>query len=161
MKYIKVILCYLCLCVNIIACAQTTTQDSEITPIALSDSMKKLYHSGQFLILYSYRNQVIDSEAYADWNSYLSEFKQQEGKNNLYYKVAPKDFEAVIAGATEFTLFLKKGYPVYIYDGFIVEPQVYTSVHRKFSNEILTDIDKAFLPDKINDNKSRAQGTKK
>ncbi|MCF6323111.1 MAG: hypothetical protein L3J89_02105 [Gammaproteobacteria bacterium] len=140
---------YLCVCMNLMSCVQADTKNNKFLPIPLSDDLKEIYDSGQSLVLYSYRDEVVLSEAYADWEAYLNDFKQGTGKNYFYLKLASKGLEPIIYGATEFTLFLKKDYPVFLYDGFIVEPQVYTAIHRKFSQKSLTDIDRAFMPEEI------------
>jgi len=150
MKYLRqFLLFFLCVCMTLMACTQAHDKNNDFLPILLSDDLKKIYDSGQSLILYSHRDEVVKSEAYADWDAYLNEFQQEVGQSYFYSKVAREDFEVIISGATEFTLFLKKGYPIFIYDGFIVEPQVYTAIHRKFSNKSLTDVDRAFLPEEI------------
>lgn len=147
MRYLKLFsIFYLCVFMGLVAC---THVDNKFHPIALSDDFEKIYDSGQPLILYSYRDDVVLSEAYADWEAYLNDFKQGTGQNYFYSKVESDEFKSIVSGSTEFTLFLKKGYPVFLYDGFIVEPQVYTAIRKMLSKEPLTNVDRAFMPEKI------------
>jgi hypothetical protein len=150
MKYVKLFLfSNLLVFFGFVGCAQLDYKNNGALPIALSDDLQKVYDSGQSLILFSYRDEVVLSEAFADWEAYLSDFRQQDGQSYFYSKVGREEFVSIVSGVTEFTLFLKKGYPVFLYDGFIVEPQVYTAVHRKFSKEPLREVDIAFMPEEI------------
>ena len=134
---------------GLVACAQVDDNKSSAPPFPLPAELEKVYDAGQTLILYAYQDEVIKSEAYADWEAYLNDFKQGVGKQAFYSKVPAAQFKSAVAGATEFTLFLKKGFPAFLYDGLIVEPQVYSAVHRVFSKEPLRDIDRAFMPEEI------------
>jgi len=50
---------------------------------------------------------------------------------------------------SNFSLFIKKGKPAFLYPYLIVEPQVYVAVERLFNNDKLTTEDFAFLPKKV------------
>ena len=144
MKYLKTFLLFAF--IGLTACVQAGTKNY---PVTLSSNFEKIYDSGQSLVLYSYEDDSLSSEAYADWDAYLNDFKKGHGKSYFYSKVTNNEFESIPSGTSEFTLFLKKGHPTLLYDGFIVEPQVYTAVHRKFSKETLTNVDNAFMPNEI------------
>jgi len=83
------------------------------------------YESGKSLLLFAYSNDISAFEAYTDWAAYLNDFKQSQGNNFLFIRVVKADLNIKLSESDEFTLFEKKGYTSYLYEGLIVEPQVY------------------------------------
>lgn len=124
------------------ACGQAEKQTS---PKSVYDA----YQSGKSVILFSYNEKDKNTEAFADWEAYLIDFKQGNGHNYIYIKVGAEALGDINPKPTEFTLFLKKDFPIYYYDSFIVEPQVYHAVHKVYTSIPLEDVDRAFLPENI------------
>ena len=133
-------------CLFISGCAQAVEKEEAILLGYVPDTAQKVYQSGRSILLFSYREAIITSEAYADWQAYLNDFIQGEGKDFFYSIVETGYLKPLIPDVKEFTLFLKKGYPLYFYSGLIVEPQVYTAVYKRFTDQPLTGVDRAFLP---------------
>lgn len=131
---------------SLVGCA---TKDINLGSIVLSEEHKQVYESGQPLVLYAYGDETQSSEAYADWAAYLNGFEQSEGQKYFFDRVKNVDFPVIGTNVDEFTLFIKKGYPVYYYQGFVVEPQVYTAIDNKFSAKELTAVDLAFIPKEL------------
>lgn len=129
--------------------AQDIVKNEVKLPKSLPAEIHQAYESGNPLVLFSFRNEIKESESYADWATYLNDFKENKGAAFLFFRVSPSDLEAIIPKAEEFTVFIKKGYTAYFYDGLIVEPQVYTSVYKIYSKAQLNRMDKAFLPEKL------------
>lgn len=111
------------------------------------------YDGGNLVLLYAYNDEVMGSEAFSDWEHYLHDFKKNHIKELVTDRITTVDIVGVdgvvVVSATEFTLFMKKGFPSYFYEGLIVEPQVYQAVLRSYSNLELRSMDRAFMPKKV------------
>jgi len=109
---------------------------------------------GKAVIVYHMSNKDKESEQYADWSANLNEFyAAHSGKYEVFS--ADNNFLKILKANklgenAEFSIFMKKGYPTYFYDGVIVEKAVYLSVDNKYSGKTLSGMDKAFLPKEIN-----------
>lgn len=130
----------------VISCGQNFEKSEDPIPSSLPKTVKQAYEDGRSIVLFSYREEITNSEAFADWGSYLEDFKEGKGSHFYYSKVNADKLRTPTPEAEEFTLFLKKGYPTYLYEDLIVEPQVYTAVYKRYSGLELDDVDRAFLP---------------
>jgi hypothetical protein len=132
------------------ACSiQVKEHDDAPFPGSLSEEARKAYRNGQIVLLFTFRESIRDSEAYADWAAYLNDFKSGDGASFYIAEVSGKDWQLLGIEEKEFSLFFKKGYPSYIYEGLILEPQVYMAVDKRYSDQTLSDMDNAFLPDEL------------
>lgn len=104
------------------------------------------YARGDGILLFSFRKNIQDSEAYADWAEYLNNFNSTSNSDIVIFEASKGFITSLNITSPEFSIFLKKGQQRYFYDGLIVEPQVYTAVYRKYSGEDLSNIDRSFLP---------------
>ncbi|WP_185231642.1 hypothetical protein [Teredinibacter franksiae] len=114
-----------------------------------SPELQQRYDLGKPIVLFSYSEDISATEAYADWAAYLNEFKQEQGDGFLFIRVVKADFNIQLGDEDEFTLFVKKGYPNYLYQGLIVEPQVYGAVAKRYSDTALSGMDRAFMPEEV------------
>jgi len=119
---------------------------------SLDTKINNTYLKGESILLFAYDDKIINTEAYADWSSYLNEFKQEPNSKFQFFRIAPQSLKnslPALQGVSEYSVFLKKGQSAFLYEGLIVEPQVYTAVDRAYNQVPLSDEDKAFLPTKI------------
>ena len=110
---------------------------------------KVAYKDEKGVILFSYDKSSQDSEAYSDWAEYLNEFSRHNNSNFSIQEITTTEKTAFNISPNQFTLFIKQGYPSYLYHGFIVEPQVYTAVKKKYMKQELSNMDKSFLPEEL------------
>lgn len=108
---------------------------------------------GRVVVVYRMSNSERDSEQYADWSAYLNDFASSNGSQYTFHP-SDKGFDDFLKGngadvGEDYTVFMKKGYPTYYYDGVILESMIYTSVDNAYSKKPLTDMDRAFLPEAI------------
>ena len=149
MKNIKGLLIS-CLLFSLTACSINSREvTGNAMPNNLSSESITAYQNGKGILLFKFEDSAIDSEAYADWAEYLNEFKSANNSDFLINEINRQEKAALNIETTEFTIFLKKGYPSYFYDGYIVEPQVYTAVHKVYTEQELSSMDKSFLPEKL------------
>jgi hypothetical protein len=128
------------------------------TPGAAPDNLLRKIETalgrGQAVIVYSMTNMDRTTEQYADWSANLNEFSSAHaGKYQVFS--ADEKFKKLlvksnVGGSKEFTVFMKKDYPTYCYDGVVVEQAVYLAIDNKYSGKPLSAMDKAFLPNEIN-----------
>lgn len=118
-------------------------------PNNLSSETIATYNNGKGILLFKFEESAIDSEAYADWAEYLNEFKSANNSDFLIHEINNQEKAALNIATNEFTIFLKRGYPSYFYNGYIVEPQVYTAVHKVYTKQELSSMDKSFLPEEL------------
>lgn len=136
------------------SCSTNSAKQSATSIISLlSEQGSDRYSAGYGVVLFSYSNNIETTEAYADWASYLNDFKESNEGRWHFERVQQNDLGGInldntphLNSLSEFTVFLKKGKPVYIYSDLIVEPQVYISVKHAYDGVSLSDEDKAFLP---------------
>ncbi len=110
------------------------------------------YHAGQSVLLFHVA-AAIESEAYFDWYSTFSDFHKSQGKGFYFQQLDPAylpQFLPNLEDIKEFSIFLKKGRPAYLYSGIILEPQVYQAVVNVYAGNELSDIDRVFLPQQVN-----------
>jgi hypothetical protein len=110
---------------------------------ALDGSSKAAYEQGRPLLLFAYRDGIRSTEAYADWAAYLNDFKADASAAFYFQRTDAEALKSVlpdIPDATEFSVFLKKGMPAYLYEGLIVEPRVYTAVERVYRKQSLRPV---------------------
>ena len=139
-----------CLLLSLTACginSRVATDNSILNN--LSSETIASYNNGKGVLLFKFEESAIGSEAYADWAEYLNEFKSANKSDLLIHEINNQEKEASNIATNEFTVFIKRGYPSYFYDGYIVEPQVYTAVHKVYAEQKLSDIDKSFLPEEL------------
>lgn len=142
------LLILMCLCLS--ACTKNS-QKPEL-PTALNPEIRTAYETGQAILLYHFNPQSTHSEAYADWYAYLEDFKHSEGKDfyiqaidaSLLPKLIPK-----IELVNDFSLFIKKNLPSYLYPAVILEPQIYQAVVHMYTKQPLTKQDWAFIPEQV------------
>ncbi|MBI1422148.1 MAG: hypothetical protein GC149_01695 [Gammaproteobacteria bacterium] len=135
-----------------VGCANSATPGT-----ATAELLKKIENTlgqGQAVIVYHMTNMDRTTEQYADWSASLNEFSSAHADK---YKVFSADikFKTMLVKSNfgrnkEFTVFMKKDYPTYYYDGVIVEQAVYIAIDNKYSGKPLSGMDKAFLPKEIN-----------
>jgi len=120
----------------------------------VSYKIEKTLAEGKAVIVYHMTNMDKSTEQYADWSANLNDFHAaHSGKyevlsaDNNFLKILKAN---KFSENAEFSIFMKKGYPTYYYDGVIVEKAVYLSVDNKYSGKTLTGMDEAFLPKEIN-----------
>ncbi|MFT6188763.1 MAG: hypothetical protein ACJAW8_000581 [Oleispira sp.] len=123
--------------------------DSNTIHNTLSGNAKVAYKDEKGVILFSYDKSSQDSEAYSDWAEYLNEFSRHNNSNFSIQEITTTEKTAFNISPNQFTLFIKQGYPSYLYHGFIVEPQVYTAVKKKYMKQELSNMDKSFLPEEL------------
>lgn len=119
----------------------------------LLDAARQELDLGKVVVVYRMSNEELDSEQYADWSAYLNEFALSRSKRFVFHP-ADKEFDALlekndITVEDDYTVFMKRGGVTYYYDGVILEPMVYVSVEKSYSGQVVTDMDKAFLPTPI------------
>lgn len=131
------------------ACAQKPKDT--VLPASIAPEIVNAYKSGQAILLYRFNGSEA-SEAYADWQSYLQDFKLIDGKG-FYIQAIDTDTLASLtpnsAQTKDFSLFIKKGSPSYLYSDVIVEPQVYLAVTHAFAGQKLNGEDRAFIPKQV------------
>lgn len=115
----------------------------------LSTKSMAAYENGESVLLFSLSKNTRDTEAYADWAEYLNDFKLNPPSKFSILEITPKEKSALNSNLQDFSVFLKKGYPSYLYDGLIVEPQVYTAVYKRYTDQELSQMDESFLPDPL------------
>jgi hypothetical protein len=115
----------------------------------LSDKSMVAYERGEGILLFSFSKNTRDTEAYADWAEYLNDFKLNTPSGLTILEITSKEKSALNRNLQDFSVFLKKGYPSYLYDGLIVEPQVYTAVYKIYTDQELSQMDESFLPDPL------------
>ena len=132
------------------ACTQNLPRPE--LPSTLSPEIRIVYETGQAILLYHFDPQATHSEAYADWSAYLKDFKHTEGKA-FYIQAIDTAILPTLINKTElindFSLFIKKGLPSYLYPAVILEPQIYQAVAHKYIKQPLTKQDHAFLPEQV------------
>lgn len=127
-----------------------SVQPALTLPSSLDKNIHAAYNEGKSILLFSSQNGR--GEAYADWAAYLNDFKEKAGSDFIMKRVTPNlinDFASDSSAITEFSLFVKKGKPSLLYEGMILEPQVYIAVKHFYDGLPLTSEDNAFLPDEI------------
>lgn len=148
----------------LVSCSTVQSRDSSLDVSSagrfmdsVSDNAVEAYQSGNMLILYAYNDDAVDSEAFFDWQSYLNDFVANADVNAFAERIDPSGSNLMTTlSSSEFTVFLKQGFPTYYYPDFIVEPQVYTAVETVYQEKGLSVENKAFLPE-ILDAKGRKQ----
>lgn len=113
---------------------------------------QQAYLAGKTLILYGYDERFTTTEAFADWQFYFQQHVDSEDASIFTGQIAPEKLHALVGLAdvsTEFTLFIKRGYPTYFYEDFILEPQVYKAVDAAYDGVALSPEDHAFLPEQV------------
>jgi hypothetical protein len=115
----------------------------------LSNQSMVAYKKGEGVLLFSFRKDTQDTEAYSDWAEYLNDFKSNTGSSFSIFEITSKEKLTLNRDLQDFSVFLKKGYPSYLYDGLIVEPQVYSAVYKIYTNQKLSHMDKSFLPEPL------------
>jgi hypothetical protein len=140
----------LSLLISLTACALNSVGIKN-TPIIsyLSDKSMVAYERGEGVLLFSFSKNTLDTEAYADWAEYLNDFKLNTPSGLTILEITSKEKSALNSNLQDFSVFLKKGYPSYLYDGLIVEPQVYTAVYKRYTDQELSQMDESFLPDPL------------
>ena len=141
----------LVLCLPLFSCVNNKSIiDTQTTlPNTLHTDIVTDYNNGQSILLFAYNNAFTSTEAYADWATYLNDFKQTTGAKFKFHRIKTDSLKSAIpdiSGISEFSVFIKKGAPSYLYKDFIVEPQVYTAVFHVYNQKKLTVEDKNFLP---------------
>jgi hypothetical protein len=131
------------------AAADTQPQSAD----AILSVVRQELEQGKVNVVYRMSNREQGSEQYADWSAYLNYFASSKGKHYSFHS-SDKGFDDFLKknGADvgdDYTVFMKKGYVAYYYDGVILESMVYTSVDNAYAKKPLTDMDKAFLPEAI------------
>lgn len=58
----------------------TQNQNSEL-PNFTKKELREIYALGEAMVLFSFSKDIVATEAYADWEAYLSDFKQQPKTN--------------------------------------------------------------------------------
>ena len=140
----------LSLCLNLSACVQSPKKT--ILPAELSSEIRAAYEAGQAILLYRFDPLGFDSEAYADWHAYLTDFKKAEGNEFFTQEIDATVLQKLVPDSKEeidFSLFIKKGQPSYLYPDVILEPQIYLAVFHVYSGNATTDEDAAFMPPKV------------
>lgn len=120
---------------------------------ALLGAVRQELEQGKVVVVYRMSNGEQDSEQYADWSAYLNDFASSKGTQYTFHS-SDNGVEQFLKknGAdvgADYTVFMKKGYPTYYYDGVILESMIYTSVDNAYSKKPLADMDRAFLPEAI------------
>lgn len=121
-------------------------------PNNLNKNILTTYNNGTAVLLYTYPAENKDSEQHADWDNYLNEFRSRTTNSFMTVEVTPAELSYLIEDTKPlqaFSLFIKKGYPSFGYDGVIVEPQVYLSVESSYQNKALTPELVSFSPSKV------------
>ena len=121
-------------------------------PATLEATITTAYDRGAALLLFAYDDGIAGTEAYADWSAYLNDVNTQSKAVFQIFRVKPNALVTAIPMTrelTEFTVFLKKGMPTYLYEDLIVEPQVYTAVEHVYEELPITNENKAFLPEEV------------
>lgn len=132
------------------ACAQNSGKSK--FPEGLSLGVTDAYENDQAILLYYFDSKSSGSEAYADWVTYLEDFKRSEGADFYVQSFEFSELSSLVESAAaviDFSLFIKAGHPSYLYSDVIVEPQVYRAVFHSYSSQEITDEDRAFMPEKV------------
>lgn len=131
---------------------QATLTADRVYEGKLNGAARQAYLAGKTLILYGYDEQFTTTEAFADWQYYFQGYVDSEGAAIFTDPISPEKLHTLVGledVGTEFTLFIKRGYPTYFYDDFIVEPQVYQAVDAAYDGAPLSLEDHAFLPEQV------------
>ncbi|PCK08995.1 MAG: hypothetical protein COA42_06165 [Alteromonadaceae bacterium] len=122
-----------------------------VLPTSIAPAITNAHKTGQAILLYRYSGSEA-SEAYADWQGYLQDFKLTDGKEFYIQAIDTETLLSLTPNATQtedFSLFIKKGSASYLYDDIIVEPQVYLAVVHAFAGQKLNEEDRAFIPEQV------------
>jgi len=154
---------YTLLALFLYGCTDSNTAISEpILSDVLDEKTYIAYQQGKGILLFYYHKkdtaQQTNQEAYADWATYLNDFKEEAGNDFFIHEVKPHTLRLLTQKAStesDFNLFIKKGKSTFYYDDPIVEPQVYQAVINSYKGKALTEEDKAFIPETITLNVSK------
>ncbi len=126
----------------ITGCANSDNKDLD----EISNSLNK----GVIVIIYQMDNNDKKSEQYADWSANLNDFVHDNQKKYHVYKSSTAISQTLksnkISHPNNYTLFLKKGKPSYLYDGVIVERMVYMAIDEAYTKNSISPMSEAFLP---------------
>lgn len=142
---------FLVLCLPLFSCVKNNSiSENQIAlPSTLNANILTEYNNGHAIIIFAYSDTTTTTEAYADWAAYLNDFKSTTGEEFKFHRIERDELKSTIpdiSNISEYSVFIKKGFPSYLYKDFIVEPQVYTAVFHDYNQEELTTEDKNFLP---------------
>lgn len=130
------------------------SQNSEKTylPTQLSPEIKDAYENGQAILLYYVNQKDNRTEAYSDWFAYFQDFKASKATDFYIQAIDHQELTRLVSGSEpvkEFSLFIKAGYPSFLYPDMILEPQVYGAVANIYSGNVVSDMDRAFMPGEV------------
>lgn len=141
----------LCIFLSLILSACNTNTVANDFPsdymITLNDEQVKAYSNGDSILLYAYNKADFNDESYSDWSHYLNQFSEDTKGTFIIREIKSNVLASNNKNIVEenFSVFLKKGMPSYVYQGAIFESQVYTAIDNVYKARELTEEDKAFL----------------
>ena len=98
-------------------------------------------------------DETSDSEQYADWSHYLNEFAASVSDGFAFHKVTTDEgsLKSCPPGYREpySMIFMRRGGNSFVYEGPILEPQVYEYVRRAYRGEPIPGEIRAFRPDEV------------
>ncbi len=121
-------------------------------PTQLNQEIKDAYENGQAILLYYVDPKDNRTETYSDWFAYFEEFKAAEGTDFYIQAIDHQELTRLVSGSEsveEFSLFIKAGYPSFLHPDIILEPQVYGAVANIYSGNVVSDMDRAFMPGEV------------